>query len=320
MKTKTNLGFTLAIVLAVMFFAWTSPVQADYTITGAVTNAGSYSATGSLWTALTTNGDKVQNPSGPQENGITNDYVEVDGSSGSSFFSVSELSPSYDASSSTANPTLVSDGSGGYNLTSNDGRTVTGVTSIEVVDAFPQGTNGGNNGGVSTSLNITAPGGINKTIASLTPLAAAGALNASGTDQVVINTQKGVSTAYSGPTLSSILQAAGVNTGNLNQMLIFVATDGYSTLLSMGEIVEDSNPILLATLASDGSINVTGNSKTDNGFTRLVLTGETGKGQWVSNLDAIQVETPTPAPAPSPLLLLGFGLAGLVAWRKKVVA
>lgn len=310
MNTKKNLSFALVVGLTVTLLAWTSPVQADYTISGMVTTAGSYSTTGSLWTAV--NSAVVHNPSGPQENGITNDYVEVDGSNGSAaYFAVSELSSNYDSGSSTASPTLSSNGSGGFNLTSNDGRSVTGVTSMEVIDAFPQGTNGGNNGGVSTSLNISGGGG-NATYNGVA------ALNAAGTNPTggVAVTQKGVTTTYYGPTLLSVLQNSGVNTTNLNQMLIFVASDGYSTLLSMGEIVGDSTPILLATAASDGSINVTGDSKTDNGMARLVLTGESGKGQWNSNLDAIQVETPTPTPAPSPLVLLGFGLVGLVVWRK----
>jgi hypothetical protein len=316
MKSKRSHGFALVIVLSLLSVAWAVPVLADsYTIGGDVQNPGSYSATGSLWSAL--NGSAtVANPTGPQENGISNDYVQVNGSNGSQIFSVSEIDPSYNGNNSTANPTVVANGAGGFNLTSTDGRNVTGITSMQVVDAVPTSTNGGQVQGDSKSVTIFGAG-IPTTVYN-----SVSALNAAGTDPsggvtATYNHQGSHTVNFQGPTLLSILQNLGGDavTQNLNNIVVFQATDGYSTILSMAEIDEalNSKPVLLATEASDGSINGTGNP--DDGMARLVITGETTPGPWVSNLLTVEVET---VPEPISALLFAPGLVLIWAARRRL--
>lgn len=315
MKSKEGHGFAVTIVLLLMLVAWTAPVLAGaYTIGGDVKNPGSYSATGSLWTAL--NGSAtVANPTGPQENGISNDYVRITGSNGTEFFSVSELDPSYNGNNSTANPQIVANGTGGFNLTTTDGRNVSGITGIQVIDAVPTATNGGQTQGNSKSVTFSGTGIPTTVYGSVSALNAAGT-NPPGGVTVTYNHGGSHTVNFQGPTLLSILQNLGGNavTQNLNNMVIFDATDGYSTILSMAEIDEalSSKPVLLATEASDGSIN--GAGSTDNGMARLVMTAETSPGPWVSNLLTVQVES---VPEPLSALFLVPGVALLIGAKMR---
>jgi hypothetical protein len=298
MRTKTNLGFALVVAMAVTFFASTGQAPA-YSISGDVTAPGDYSTTGLLWNVVNggsaTNGATINsgvgNPLNPTgENWIEGDYVLVKGGGGSSaVFSVGEINPGYGKESVN----LVSNGSGGYNLASFDTRDVTDVSGIQVihaVDVIKGGTYS-----YSTSLTLSGSG---------IPSVAYTLPDLQGMTQTTYTGGK----IYTGPTLLSVFNNLGINTGDLNKVIIVRGSDGYATVLSMGEVVGATSPVLLAISASDGSLN--GGGASDKGLARLAITGDSKAGLWVSNLASIEVDT-IPTPEPATILLFGCGLLGL---------
>jgi hypothetical protein len=299
-------NFLAVLAAAVIIFASSGQLLA-YMLSGDVDNPGNYSAGGDLWTSVLTPATihvykGPLNPTG--ENWIQGDYIRVTGSSGSTaIFSVGELNPTYGNQAVTLTGNL----SGGFDL-SGSGRSVTDVNGIQVihaVDALKGGTYSYSNQVSVSGSGITAQ-----------------SFNLAQLQGMTQSTYDGA-TAFTGPALLSILGAAGVNTGNLNQVVIAKATDGYTTLLSMYEVV---NPIsttadLLAIIASNHSINEgpwTSGTKTknDNGLTRLVLPGDLATGRWVSNLSSLEV---VPTPTPAAIYLLGSGLLGLIGFKRRLL-
>ncbi len=101
-----------------------------------------------------------------------------------------------------------------------------------------------------------------------------------------------VSDSFTGPTLWSVLQAAGgitVDPGIKNNVLgKYVAatgTDGYTTVISAGEISPKfgNRQDLVATSDTGGTL------PSPDGFARVVATGDVAGGRYVSNLTSLAV-------------------------------
>jgi len=333
---KKRFGLTLAIALSVLIFASAGPVLA-YTVTGDLKAGYTYGSTtsGSLWSVFTSGGGGV---------GSTNyDYIVVTGANGSmATYSPGEISPSYytpvtgssypGSTSGGATVTIAPDANndGGYTVTG-DGQTITNVSNINVVRA-PQPPYTG-------SVGTTYPGSKNNEIPSTlftifgpnigtttwTPDgAAAGSTQLPQTDtQTISGSSHGTlySNVYTGVSLVSLLQSAGVNTNNLNQAVIAVGNDGFQITMSMSQIVSAGDLDMVADETNDPTslyYNLDGTVSTTDagGFARTILGNQNQNGQWDQMLEGLEV---VPTPVPPGILLLVPGLAGIWAARKRIV-
>ena len=101
-----------------------------------------------------------------------------------------------------------------------------------------------------------------------------------------------VSDGFTGPTLWSVLQAAGGITANpsiknnvLSKYVIATGADGYATVISAGEIspMFGNRQDLVATSDTGGTL------PSPDGFARVVATGDVAGGRYVSNLTGLVV-------------------------------
>jgi hypothetical protein len=312
---KTNLRFIMALT-AVMGLLVFGGQALSYTVTGDVANGGSYTSTGSLWTLL--RNTAVFNGTTTHMY-IEGDYVQVTGASGSTLYSVGEINPGFGA----AWVALTGNGSGGYNL-SGAGRSITGVTNINVVHAVTPV----KNGPWIYSDNYTVKSGatlLDTFSLSGTALTDTAGKIADGTISGSSFYAKSLDLNYTGVSLLSMLGGLGINTNNLNQYITVKATDGYATVISIGELVNGENVFLaykgdptdptpsVGPLVTDQYGNVTGGY---NGFTRLIFSDQMGRDLWVSRVSSIEVNA-APVPVPATLLLFAPGLAGLAAIKRR---
>ena len=198
------------------------------------------------------------------------------------------------------------------------GRWVSNLENLNVQHASQ--TPGNYPGGLSTSFTVT--GQVNTP----TPFT----LNyLQSFTETFVTTSNG--TVYGGVSLWTVLNSTGIMTDPnvkndiLSKFVMATGSDGYDTLISLGEIDPEfgnqpdliayekyvnGNPILFGNL--DPSDN-----DSRNGFARLIVPGDTKAGRWVSNLVSLDVRNPEAVPEPGTLFLVGFGLFGLVGLRKR---
>ena len=323
---KRTFGFVLLIVVSVMFLAWAGPVQA-YNVSGDIAS-GWGTTGGNLWydvfketaTSSVAGADGlIKNPvygSNPvnmtNHNWIEGDYVVVKGASGSALYSLGELDPRFGNSAVT----LTASGST-YNL-SGAGRSVTGVTDIAVVHAADVWSGYMS---LTNSTGVTVKNGGTSTTYSKAQLAGMTSVTYIATYPNNAHPPVNVTSTRTGPTLLTVLQAAGVNTSNMNQYVIATATDGYKTVLSMYELANvNANEAANYALASGqsphtaGVLDIVSAGSNETAGPRLVLTADVNNGRWVKALSGVEVN---PVPVPPSLFLLAPGLMGLVAARRR---
>ena len=101
-----------------------------------------------------------------------------------------------------------------------------------------------------------------------------------------------VSDGFTGPTLWSVLQAAGgitvdpsIKNNILGKYVIATGADGYTTVISAGEIspMFGKRQDLVATSDTGGTL------PSPDGFARVVATGDAAGGRYVSNLTSLTV-------------------------------
>lgn len=322
---KRNLSILMAFAVVASLLV-SGGVARAYTVTGDLSAAGfaafasGSNYTGSLSGLFDTVGGEamyVNNnlPSGSYNDMVANqDYVVATSATGAiATFSVGEItvgnnSVNSNSSSGSANNISISgSAASGFTITG-PGQTLSNVTNINVVHTtMPVGP-----GGYSNSLTISGNG-----IASPVTYTSISSSFPAGFSTYTNQEAWGYSgNQYTGVSLLSLLQAAGVNTGNLNQYVIATGTDGGEAVLSMEEIVQNASATI--GVASGGDMVaylLNGNSlSSSRGYFRLVLPTDTSSSRSIFTLDSLEV---VPTPLPAALFLFGPGLAGLVALRKR---
>lgn len=167
----------------------------------------------------------------------------------------------------------------------------------------------GTGGGESTSFTVS--GQVNASV-SLDATALAG-LGLTWQNQTV------GSDTYGGYYLWDLLQSLSIgiatNPAIKNDILSFyvaaTGSDGYQTILSMGELSPDfaHQPDLLA-------LTFNGDPVGDRGFARLIVPDDVRRGRWVSNLISLEVLRAEYVPLPATWSLLALGLSGFACRRQ----
>jgi hypothetical protein len=316
-------GFCVVVFLMalIVLYASSGPVLA-FTITGDLATPGVYNYSGlttDLWSVLSGVGG-VDNtaPAGYQTTGNyqETDYVSVTGANGAiATFSVGEIDNKF----GQENIGITNNG-GVYSL-SYGTQAVSNITNINVVHApLPPGPGpsglSGYPGGKSASFTVSGAGVTNPAIYTPDGLLA-GSTALSQSDQISA-ASNGV--IYMGASLLSLLNSAGVNTNNMNQVVVAAGSNNYEVVMSMAEIVAQGNNDLVADASNDGKYyyDLSGDVVNgSNGFARTVLGAESQRGLWNSNLESLTVVSTTPVP-PS-LALLVPGLLGLFGMRRRFI-
>ena len=106
---------------------------------------------------------------------------------------------------------------------------------------------------------------------------------------------------------AGIVTDPAVKNDLLDKYVVATGSDGYKTLLSMGELSPafGNQPDFIAYAADGQPLGA-------NGFARLIVPNDAKAGRWVSDLVDLQVFSAAPVPEPSTALLLLAG-AGLLA-------
>src|SRR5262249_49817990 len=106
-----------------------------------------------------------------------------------------------------------------------------------------------------------------------------------------------------------------IKNDSLRKYLVATGSDGYQTVISLGEIDPKfgNQSDLIAYADADGQLGQFGS----DGFARLVVPGDKAGGRYLSNLVSLQVFDAT-VPEPGSLLLLTSGLTGigLIRYRR----
>ena len=320
---KKGFSYVLLAILLLMFLAWTGPVRA-YTVTGDLSSSGSaalagnVTSTGSLSALFDTSGGEalyINNGSPYSDMYANNDYIIATSTSGAWLtFSVGEItvgnnSVNSHVSSNANNITITGNSTIGYTITGpNPGQVLNNLANIDVVHT---GTVSNGNGSYASSFTVQQNG---------TTLASYNSSNFPGTYTQITGQESWVSTgnAYTGVSLLALLNAAGINTSNLNQYVIATGSDLGSTVLSMAEIVQNNGSTVNGHSGSDMVAYLLNGSlhSTSRGYARLVLPSDTSNSRSIFTLTSLDVVA---TPIPAALLLFAPGLAGLVGLRKRFV-
>ncbi len=282
----------------------------------------------SLWSVLNAAGGVKTTP------GIKNDalrkVVIATGTDGyTAAVAIGEISPSfgnrpYLVATSDSAGQIASGGPQGFaRLTAPGdkagGRYVSNLESVRVADvSVPVSSTAG---GVSTQFTLSGdvahPG--------IFDLAALQALGSTTLTATYTAGGTPVTDTYTGVSVWNLLQAAGgvltdptIKNDLLRKVLVAIGSDGYETVISLGEISPQfgNQPDLIAYADTGGQLGVGGTS----GFARLVVPGDTAGGRYVSNLVALMVIDVTDVPEPPAAGLLLAGLAALLLSRRRNAA
>jgi len=136
----------------------------------------------------------------------------------------------------------------------------------------------GTGGGVSTSFQLRGA------------VATPATFNLAALQALPVVTRTIGANTYTGVSLWDLINAAGIQTNSaikndlLGFYLVATGTDGYRTVISLGEISPDfgNQPDIVA-------YAMNGTPLTTNGFARLVVPNDTKAGRYVSNLIALEV-------------------------------
>ena len=310
------------VVFAVLAALSIPSVQAQaYTVTGNVDNPGEYSTEGSLWAVLQGSADAkirssdwqfpcadvttfpcitLPNPPYPQNdinhNLVDTNYLIVTGRDGHrAIYGVGEINPKFAPAGSEVTITCHRRGCDLEGL----GRSVKNIENIKVVQSVPGIHWNGKEGGASTpfthyysSVVMVSGEGITPKMFKLADLEAL-------PQQVTLDDSSYKTNAvgiWHGPTLFSVLRAAGVDTKDMDSYVVAQATDGYATVLPMYEVTHKigAEYVLLATRDTlNNSINCSLNggtcAKGDGGVARIVIPADIMGGRWPSNIFQIIV-------------------------------
>ena len=267
-----------------------------------------------LWNVLNATG--IQTTPGVK-NDILDRYVLATGTDGYRVvFSLGELDPSFGnradlvaTKETLGGKTAPLAGDGLARVTApgdvKGGRYVANLSSLDV--RASGSTTTGTGGGTSDHFSVdgAVARGRNFDLAALKALPA------------VTETVGGVT--YTGVSLWDLLEAqAGIVTDPavkndiLDKVVVATGSDGYKTLISMGEIDPDfgNQPDIVAYAADGQPLGA-------NGFARLVLPGDVKAGRWVSNLVDLQVFSASAVPEPANVTLLLAGLGAIAIARRR---
>lgn len=272
------------------------PTPQTHTYTGA-----------SLWGILD-NAGIVTTPN--VKNDIANRYVLATGSDGyQTVFSLGELNPSLgnrgnivayaETINGVSNP-LTGDGFARVTAPGDvkGGRYVSNLVNLDVRGSGSTQT--GTGGGVSSQFSVTGAVG---TPMSFDLVALQGLPTV--TQTFGGHTYVGVSFWDLLNTTVGIPVDPNVKNDVLGKYVVATGSDGYQTLLSLGELNPGfgNQPDMIAYEMDGASLGT-------NGFARLVVPNDGLKGRWVSNLVNLEVFSATPVPEPQTYALM---LAGLLA-------
>ena len=311
---KKSFGIIMALMAMIGMLAFGGQALA-YQVIGDAAHPGAYSFAGSLSTLLSITDGGYKSAYGASGG----DYIIVTGSTGATV-----LISSGELQTGALTASLVSNGSG-YNLNAG-ARSITNVTSIQAV-AVPKPTNyPGSKYEPSTAFTVYGTG-ITPTVFNLTGVGGINLSTMSGQITDYYHTSgKSSDDTYTGPTIQAVLLAAGVNTGNLNQYVIVQGVDGYYEVLSMAEIDSTYTTSTLGGAKAgqqplvawwmDGALLFS-----SSGQMRTAMPGDNGStGRFTKFLYNVDVEPgPAPTPLPAALYLLGPGLAGLAALKRRFI-
>jgi hypothetical protein len=172
------------------------------------------------------------------------------------------------------------------------GSTVANLSSLQLLSVPAISGSGG------TSTSVTLSGNTNNP----------GTYNLAALKSQFPSTQQTVGTdTYTGIKLSTFLNPSSSNPNN--QIVVTRATDGYSVVYSLAEIL--ANPSDLLAYAD------TGGNFPGSGVARTIFPGDNAHGRWQSNLVSLQVESAvTPLPGSWTMMLIGLAGFGFLAYRR----
>ncbi len=327
---RKEFGHIIVIAALVMVFTCTGQIQA-YEVTGDVTS-GWGTRGGNLWYDVLkeTSSSTAGGYDGTYERGVlgrppttkdlpnilnpTNhnwtevDYILVTGRNGHrALYSVGEIDPRFGNKAVTLTPNKFKKD---YTL-AGLGRVVDRVSTIEVVHAFTNlkgvVVDGSKDVHPYTPMLVVSGVGIKPRTYDLAALQAM--------EQVIFDASLSTSNTFgiwSGPTLLDVLDAAGVDTKDMDSYIIVQSSDGYATLLSMYEVAHNTGACPLPSVdcplpflaisgyyPDTGKIAINNGSCTDaesagttckdSGFVRFAIPDDWQAGRWVSNTAQIIV-------------------------------
>jgi DMSO/TMAO reductase YedYZ molybdopterin-dependent catalytic subunit len=314
--TLAGLQALPATTLPVEFVAGTSTQQHTYTGVD-------------LWT-LVNGAGIVTNPR--VKNDILRKYVVATGSDGyRAVFAAGEFNPDFGARPyfvayrETINNQSVLLGSDGFARIAvpgdyKGGRYVSNLISLDVLGAAS--TAAGTGGGVSDHFTVSGTvqqPGASFDLGALQAFAPAGQITQEVTfiagGQSETHTYSGVS-LWDLLTQVGIVTRPGVKNDILGKYLVATGSDGYKTVVSMGEIDPDFGR-QRDFVAFSEIVNGQAQPLGSNGFARMVVPGDVRGGRYVSNLVSLEVLNAAPLPEPGSALLMLTGVAGVILLRAR---